>query len=85
MSGVPQHHAGKLVASPNNKDQAPLSTILAKHQSELSAKALWNHSGLEIDSFYQQLKTEMARGWIIEPEPARVVEKTDPDTAAAAD
>lgn len=66
----------KLKKSPKNKDQAPLSAILARHNGELSAKALYNYSGIEIDCFYQQLKDEMAQGWIEEPEKARVVEKT---------
>lgn len=65
----------KLVASPGTKDQAPLSAILAKHNGELSAKGLWNYSGLTIDGFYQQLKTEMAHGWREEPQKARVIEK----------
>jgi type I restriction enzyme, S subunit len=65
----------KLEKSPKNKDQAPLSAILARHNGELSAKTLYNYSGIEIDGFYQQLKTEMAQGWIVEPEKARVVEK----------
>lgn len=64
-----------LMNSPNNKDQAPLSAILAKHNGELSAKVLFNYAGFEIDDFYRQLKTEMARGWIVEPEKARMVEK----------
>ena len=66
----------KLKTIPSKKDQAPLAAILAKHNGELPAKGLWNYSGLTIDGFYQQLKTEMARGWIHEPEKARVVEKT---------
>lgn len=65
----------KLKVSPTNKDQAPLAAILAKHNGELSSKALWNYSGLEIDAFYRQVKTEMARDWIIEPQKARVIEK----------
>jgi len=65
----------KLKTSPGKKDQAPLAAILAKHDGELPAKGLWNYSGLTIDGFYQQLKTEMARGWIHEPEKARMVEK----------
>jgi type I site-specific restriction endonuclease len=31
-------------------------------------------SSLEIDDFYRQLKTEMTRGWIVEPESAYVRE-----------
>lgn len=65
----------KLKVSPANRDQAPLSAILAKHNGELSSKALWNYSGLEIDAFYRQLKTEMARDWIVEPQKAKVIEK----------
>ncbi len=41
---------------------------------ELTAKELWSLSGLEIDVFYRQLKTEMAHGWITEPERAFVQE-----------
>ena len=60
-------------ASPTNKEQAPLTTILIK-QGELPAKSLWSTSGMEIDAFYQQLKTEMAKGWIVQPEVAYVKE-----------
>jgi type I restriction enzyme, S subunit len=61
-------------SSPSTKDHAPLSVILAKSSGELSAKALWSTSGLEIEAFYQQLKTEMSKGWIIQPEIAYVRE-----------
>lgn len=74
----------KLKVSPNNKDQAPLSAILAKHNGELSSKALWNYSGMDIDKFYQQLKIEMARDWIVEPEKARMIEK-DADNQSGAE
>ncbi|MEO5332469.1 MAG: restriction endonuclease subunit S [Magnetococcus sp. YQC-5] len=60
----------KLVASPANSDQAPLSAILASHATGLSAKDLWNRSGLDVEEFYRQLKNEMARGWIVEPDKA---------------
>lgn len=60
----------KLNVSPANDAQAPLSAILIKHNGELSAKALWNYSGLNIQDFYQQLKIEMANRWIVEPEKA---------------
>jgi len=60
----------RLGVSPADKDQAPLAALLIRNQGELAAKALWQASGLEIDDFYRQLKTEMARGWIVEPEPA---------------
>lgn len=62
----------KLVKKPGTKDHAPLSAILAKNNDELSAKALWNHSGLPIDGFYRQLKIEMMNNWIIEPQKAEV-------------
>lgn len=65
----------KLKTSPGKKDQAPLAAILAKHNGELPAKGLWHYPGLTVDGFYQQLKTEMARGWIDEPEKARGVVK----------
>ncbi len=55
---------------PNAADPAPLAKLLTDHNGELPAKALWQRSGLEIDAFYQQLRTEMANGWIIEPEKA---------------
>ncbi len=56
--------------TPNATDPAPLAKLLTDHNGELPAKALWQRSGLEIDAFYQQLRTEMANGWIIEPEKA---------------
>ena len=55
---------------PKTTEGTPLATLIAKHKGPLSAKTLWQQSGLEIDAFYQQLKTEMANGWIVEPEPA---------------
>jgi len=57
----------RIVARPANKEQVPLSAILVQHNGELPAKALWNYSGLEIDRFCQQMKTEMAKGWFVEP------------------
>lgn len=56
--------------TPNAADPAPLTKLLTEHNGELPAKSLWQRSGLEIDAFYQQLRTEMANGWIIEPEKA---------------
>ncbi|MEW8309261.1 MAG: restriction endonuclease subunit S, partial [gamma proteobacterium symbiont of Ctena orbiculata] len=56
--------------SPKATEGAPLTTLIVKHKGSLSAKILWQQSGLEIDTFYQQLKTEMANGWIVESEPA---------------
>ena len=55
---------------PQAGDDAPLAGLLAKAQGELAARALWQQSGLAIDAFYQQLRTEMSHGWIIEPEKA---------------
>jgi type I restriction enzyme S subunit len=60
--------------SPSSREQAPLAAILVRHQGQLPAKSLWGSSGLEIDAFYQQLKTEMAQGWIVQPETAYVKE-----------
>jgi type I restriction enzyme S subunit len=59
-------------SSPTSREQAPLTAILIKNNGELSAKILWSTSGLEIDAFYQQLKNEMANGWIVQPEAAYV-------------
>lgn len=57
--------------SPANRDHAPLAVILIRNNGELPAKTLWSMSGLEeIDVFYQQLKTEMAKGWIVQREVA---------------
>jgi type I restriction enzyme, S subunit len=60
----------KIKNRPKGTGEAPLADIVAKHKGELSAKALWQESGLEIDAFYQQLKIEMVNGWIVEPEKA---------------
>ena len=70
-----------LGAAPDIKAQAPLSTILARHNGEMSAKDLWQRFGGEIDAFYAQLKTEVAHGWILEPGPAEMREK-QADTAS---
>ncbi|MCI0592072.1 hypothetical protein, partial [Chromohalobacter sp.] len=60
--------------TPDIKTQAPLATVLARHDGEMSAKNLWQRFGGEIDAFYAQLKTEISHGWILEPEPAEVRE-----------
>lgn len=60
---------------PDVKAQAPLATILARHNGEMSAKDLWQRFGGEIDAFYAQLKTEVAHGWILEPAVAEMREK----------
>lgn len=60
---------------PDIKAQAPLATILARHNGEISAKDLYQRFGAEIDVFYAQLKTEVSHGWILEPEVAEMREK----------
>lgn len=73
----------RLGTLPAVKDQAPLATLLARHQGEMAARDLWQRFGGEIDAFYAQLKTEVAHGWIAEPEPAQVREKPTADPAKA--
>lgn len=65
----------RLGTAPDIKDQAPLATILARLNGEVSAKDLWQRFGREIDAFYAQLKTEVAHGWILEPAIAEMREK----------
>ncbi|PUE07963.1 restriction endonuclease subunit S [Limnohabitans sp. T6-20] len=60
---------------PGIKDQAPLATILARHNGVMRAKDLWQRFGSEIDVFYAQLKIEVAQGWIQKPAPAVMREK----------
>ena len=72
----------RLGTAPDIKAQAPLATILARHHGEMSAKDLWQRFGGEIDAFYAQLKIEVLHGWILEPAPAEVREKTS-DTVSA--
>ena len=67
----------RLGTAPDTKAQAPLATILARHNGEMSAKDLWQRFGGEVDAFYAQLKTEVARGWLLEPEPAEMREKAE--------
>jgi type I restriction enzyme S subunit len=67
----------RLGTPPDVKTQAPLATILARHNGEMSAKDLWQRFGGNIDVFYAQLKTEVAHGWILEPKPAEMLEKLD--------
>lgn len=64
----------KLGKKPKKAEAALLATLLSEQKAEASAKTLWQLSGLEIDAFYRQLKTEMANGWITEPEKAFVKE-----------
>ncbi|BBB58461.1 type I restriction endonuclease EcoAI subunit S [Undibacterium sp. KW1] len=65
-------HLGK---APDIKAQAPLATILVRHNSGMPAKDLWQRFGGEIDAFYAQLKTEVEQGWILEPAVAEMREK----------
>ena len=65
----------RLGKPPGIKAQAPLATILARHNGEISAKDLYQRFGSDIDAFYAQLKTEVRHGWILEPEVAEMREK----------
>jgi type I restriction enzyme S subunit len=65
----------RLGTAPDVKAQAPLATLLARHNGEMSARDLWQRFGGEIDAFYAQLKNEVAHGWIAEPEVAEMREK----------
>ncbi|CAN7384790.1 restriction endonuclease subunit S [Variovorax sp. LjRoot84] len=67
----------RLGAPPDVKAKAPLATLLARHNGELSARDLWQRFGGEIDAFYAQLKTEVAHGWI--DDPSYVLDKNAPD------
>ena len=65
----------RLGTAPDLKAQAPLATLLARHNGEMSAKDLWQRFGSEIDDFYAQLKVEVVNGWILEPSVAEMREK----------
>jgi type I restriction enzyme S subunit len=67
----------RLGTPPDVKARAPLATILVRHNGEMAARDLWQRFGGEIDVFYAQLKSEVAHGWIAEPEVAGVREKTE--------
>jgi type I restriction enzyme, S subunit len=67
----------RLGTPPGVKAQAPLATILVRHNGEMAARDLWQRFGGEIDVFYAQLKSEVAHGWIAEPEVAEVREKAE--------
>jgi type I restriction enzyme, S subunit len=69
------HALLRLAIAPDVKAQAPLATILVRHQGEMAARDLWQRFGGDIDAFYAQLKAEVAHGWIAEPEVALVREK----------
>jgi type I restriction enzyme S subunit len=72
----------RLGTVPDIKAQAPLATILVRHNGEMSAKDLWQYWGLDktVDEFYSQLKTEVAHGWIVEPVVLRLRSDLDIDT-----
>lgn len=67
----------RLGTPPDVKVQAPLATLLARHNGEMSARDLWQRFGGEIDAFYAQLKAEVAHGWI--DDPSYVLDKDAPD------
>ena len=72
----------RVCQTPDIKMRAPLATLLARNAGVMSARDLWQRFGGEIDSFYAQLKTEIAQGWIEEPSVAEVRE-TQTDAVAA--
>ena len=57
---------------PKTDAKAPLAKLLSQHKGTLPAKSLWQQSGLTIDAFYQQLKVEIAQGWIVPPAEAQM-------------
>jgi type I restriction enzyme, S subunit len=63
---------------PIAKENAPLTTLLAKANGASTARSVWLQSGLTIDAFYQQLKSELGHGWIAPPKEAvvQVVDET---------
>lgn len=65
----------RLGQTPDVGAQAPLATLLVRHNGEMSATDLWQRFGGEIDAFYDQLKIEVAHGWIQEPAVAEMREK----------
>jgi type I restriction enzyme S subunit len=67
----------KVGSRPKKSDAAPLASLLSEQKAEASAKTLWQLSGLEIDAFYRQLKTEMANGWIDEDKDKRAVHEVE--------
>lgn len=64
-------------AQPPSNVQAPLASLLARHNGEMGANDLWQRFGGEVDAFYAQLKTEVMHGWIAEPTGAQMLEKED--------
>jgi type I restriction enzyme S subunit len=62
----------RLGNTPNISVQAPLATILARHNGEMPAKDLWQRFSGDVDAFYAQLKVEVLQGWIMEPSVAEM-------------
>lgn len=58
--------------NPKPDAAAPLAKLLSKKRGTMPAKSLWQQSGLMIDDFYQQLKAEIAQGWIAPPAEAEM-------------
>ncbi len=54
--------------------RATLAELLAQNKGTLSAKLLWQKSGLSIDAFYHKLKEEITMGWIMPPIEAEMKE-----------
>lgn len=67
----------KVGKKPKQPDAAPLAALLSEQKAEASAKTLWQLSGLEIDAFYRQLKTETANGWIEEDTSKRDIKEVE--------
>lgn len=67
----------KVGSRPKKSDMAPLTTLLLAQKAEASAKTLWQLSGLEIEVYYRQLKTEIANGWIEEDTTMRDVKEVE--------
>lgn len=57
---------------PEPDAKAPLAHLLIQSMGTIPSKSLWQLSGLTIDAFYQQLKTEIAQGWIAPPAEAEM-------------
>lgn len=73
----------RLGTPPDVSAHAPLATLLARQNGEMSARDLWQRFGGEIDDFYAQLKSEVAHGWIDEPSVAEVRENPVNEAAKA--
>jgi type I restriction enzyme S subunit len=67
----------KIASKPQKADVAPLAVLLSEQDGVSTAKSLWKYSGLEIDAFYRQLKTEITNGWIEEDTSKRSVKEVE--------